>query len=124
MGYNPGMKVKTSVTLSDELVGSIDHYGRDYRSRSDFIEAAVRAFIKQIVRDEQNARDLQEVLLTFFMCFGDLFAPPRSVCQGFYLGDIPRVRDASVNAKTRPRPRILHDCAILAPAGWVNPRPS
>ena len=55
------MKVKTSVTLSDELVGSIDHYGRDYRSRSDFIEAAVRAFIKQIVRDEQSARDFEVI---------------------------------------------------------------
>jgi metal-responsive CopG/Arc/MetJ family transcriptional regulator len=51
------MKVKTSITLTDELIQVIDHYGKDYKNRSDFIETAVRVFIEQIVRSQQNARD-------------------------------------------------------------------
>ena len=53
------MKIKTSVTLSNELVEAIDVYGQPYKNRSDFIEAAIWAFIKQIVRDQQNARDIE-----------------------------------------------------------------
>lgn len=53
------MKVKTSVTLSAELVEAIDQYGQSYKNRSDFVEAAIWAFIKQIMRDQQNARDIE-----------------------------------------------------------------
>lgn len=53
------MKIKTSITLSDELIRVIDQYGQAYKNRSDFIEAAIRAFIKQIIRDQQNARDVE-----------------------------------------------------------------
>lgn len=54
------MKVKTSITLSEELLKAIDaRAGRDKKNRSDFIEGAVRAFIDQTIRDEQNARDLE-----------------------------------------------------------------
>jgi metal-responsive CopG/Arc/MetJ family transcriptional regulator len=53
------MKVKTSVTLSDELIDAIDQYGQPYKNRSDFIEVATWAFIKQIIRDQQNARDIE-----------------------------------------------------------------
>ncbi len=53
------MKIKTSVTLSNELVEAIDVYGQPYKNRSDFIEAAIWAFIKQIVRDQQNAHDIE-----------------------------------------------------------------
>ncbi|MFA4835586.1 MAG: ribbon-helix-helix domain-containing protein [Dehalococcoidia bacterium] len=53
------MKVKTSITLSDELIQSIDQHGQTYKNRSDFIEAAIRAFIKQIIRSQQNARDVE-----------------------------------------------------------------
>jgi len=53
------MKVKTSITLSDELIQSIDQYGQTYKNRSDFIEAAIRAFITQIIRSQQNARDVE-----------------------------------------------------------------
>ena len=52
------MKVKTSVTLSEELLKAIDRRSGEFKNRSDFIETAVRAFIAQMVRDEQNARDL------------------------------------------------------------------
>ncbi len=57
--YGYGMKIKTSVTLSNELVEAINEYGQPYKNRSDFIEAAIWAFIKQIVRDQQNARDIE-----------------------------------------------------------------
>lgn len=54
------MKLKTSVTLSDDLVDAIDNRAREQgQNRSDFIEAAVRAFIDQLERDEQHARDLE-----------------------------------------------------------------
>ena len=53
------MKVKTSITLSDELVKAIDEYSQSYKNRSDFIEAAIWAFIKQMIRDQQNARDIE-----------------------------------------------------------------
>lgn len=53
------MKIKTSITLSDELIKAIDQYGQTYKNRSDFIEAAVRAFVKQIIREQQNARDIE-----------------------------------------------------------------
>ncbi len=59
MEYVCGMKIKTSVTLSDKLIKAIDQYGQPYKNRSDFIEAATWAFIKQIIRDQQNARDIE-----------------------------------------------------------------
>lgn len=52
------MKIKTSITLSEDLMDAIDKRSDQFKNRSDFIEAAIRAYIKQMVRDEQNARDL------------------------------------------------------------------
>ncbi|MEN6333870.1 MAG: ribbon-helix-helix domain-containing protein [Phycisphaerales bacterium] len=54
------MKVKTSITLSEELLEAVDeHTKQQKKTRSDFIETAVWAFIQQQARDEQNARDLE-----------------------------------------------------------------
>jgi metal-responsive CopG/Arc/MetJ family transcriptional regulator len=54
------MKVKTSITLSTELLKIIDKRSKQFKkNRSDFIESAVWAFIEQLKRDEQNARDLE-----------------------------------------------------------------
>jgi len=54
------MKVKTSITLSEELLQAVDARTRQQkRTRSDFIETAVWTFIQQQIRDEQNARDLE-----------------------------------------------------------------
>jgi len=52
------MKVKTSITLSEDLLDAIDKRAGQFKNRSDFIEAALRAYIAQIVREEQNAKDL------------------------------------------------------------------
>jgi len=54
------MKVKTSITLSEELLKAVDKRARQSKkNRSDFIETAVWAFIGQVIRDELNARDLE-----------------------------------------------------------------
>ena len=58
VGYICGMKVKTSITLSEDLLEAIDQRSAQFKNRSDFIEAAIRAFIVQMIRDEQNAKDL------------------------------------------------------------------
>ncbi len=51
------MKVKTSITLSDDLLEAIAQVAPD-QNRSEFIENAVRARISAIRRQGLNARDL------------------------------------------------------------------
>jgi metal-responsive CopG/Arc/MetJ family transcriptional regulator len=55
------MRVKTSIILFEELVKALDQYSRSYKNRSEFIEAAIWSFIRQIIRDQQNARDIEIV---------------------------------------------------------------
>ena len=52
------MKVKTSVTLAEDLLKSIDEQSGPHKSRSEFIEKAVRTYISRAIRDRKNARDL------------------------------------------------------------------
>ena len=53
------MKVKTSITLSEDLLKAIDQCSGRYKNRSEFIEAASWALLKQIIHDAQNAKDLE-----------------------------------------------------------------
>jgi metal-responsive CopG/Arc/MetJ family transcriptional regulator len=53
------MKVKTSITLSENLLKAIDKYTGEYKNRSEFIEEAVRTFIVQLIQRQQDARDLE-----------------------------------------------------------------
>lgn len=53
------MKVKTSITLSQELLKVIDQRAGSFKNRSEFIETAIRSFIDQVLRSEKNARDLE-----------------------------------------------------------------
>ena len=53
------MKIKTSITLSNEVLEAIDLYVGEYKSRSEFIETAVQKFIAQLVRKESEQRDLE-----------------------------------------------------------------
>jgi len=54
------MKVKTSITLSQELLKIVDKRAKQCKkNRSDFIETAIWTFIEQVLRDEQNAKDLE-----------------------------------------------------------------
>ena len=57
--YIGSMKIKTSITLSEDLLKAIDEYAKEYNNRSEFIEEAVRVFIRQLIRREQDARDLE-----------------------------------------------------------------
>ena len=52
------MKAKTSVTLEGGLLRGIDEHASEYRSRSEFIEAAIEHFIKHLERQEAEQRDL------------------------------------------------------------------
>jgi len=54
--YISSMKVKTSITLSEDLVKILNRYAAD--NRSEFIEKALRSFIAQLARDEKTARDI------------------------------------------------------------------
>jgi metal-responsive CopG/Arc/MetJ family transcriptional regulator len=52
------MKIKTSITLSEELLHEIDARVQPrQRSRSEFIEEAVRAFLAQADRRALQARE-------------------------------------------------------------------
>ena len=53
------MKVKTSITLSEELLEQIDLLSAQYQNRSVFLETAAWAYIEQLRREEQAARDLE-----------------------------------------------------------------
>ncbi|RPJ52234.1 MAG: ribbon-helix-helix protein, CopG family, partial [Acidobacteria bacterium] len=53
------MKVKTSITLSREVLETIDRRSGSSRSRSEFVEEAVRNYVGQLVRREADARDLE-----------------------------------------------------------------
>jgi metal-responsive CopG/Arc/MetJ family transcriptional regulator len=55
------MRVRISITLSKELLRTVDECARQQKStRSNIIESALRVFLKwQTEHDERNARDLQ-----------------------------------------------------------------
>ncbi len=53
------MKVKTSITLSEDVVEAVDELAGEVGNRSEFIETALRSYIARRKRDEQNARDLE-----------------------------------------------------------------
>ncbi|MGB7291641.1 MAG: ribbon-helix-helix domain-containing protein [Thermodesulfobacteriota bacterium] len=58
MEYISGMKVKTSITLSEDIIEAIDQWSTRFKNRSEFIESALRAYMAKLIRDEQNAKDL------------------------------------------------------------------
>ncbi|MBK6317036.1 MAG: ribbon-helix-helix protein, CopG family [Blastocatellia bacterium] len=53
------MKIKTSVTVSEDLLEAVDARIGQAASRSEFIEGAVRSYLAGLVRREQDARDLE-----------------------------------------------------------------
>jgi len=52
------MEIKTSITLSNEVIEAIDLHIGEYRSRSEFLETAARDFLAQLARKEAEQRDL------------------------------------------------------------------
>jgi metal-responsive CopG/Arc/MetJ family transcriptional regulator len=53
------MKIKTSITLSEDLLRAIDEQSGTQKNRSEFIENALRNYIGQVIRSRQNAKDLE-----------------------------------------------------------------
>ena len=53
------MKIKTSITLSQDLINTLDNLPEEYRNRSHFLETAAWAYIAQLRRSEQAARDVE-----------------------------------------------------------------
>jgi metal-responsive CopG/Arc/MetJ family transcriptional regulator len=53
------MKVKTSVTLSQELLALIDQYVEGEKNRSSFIELAVKTYMELIKRNKRDQKDLE-----------------------------------------------------------------
>ena len=51
------MKEKTSITLSSDLLAEIDQTAGSRQSRSAFIEAVLRAYFKEKIREAINRRD-------------------------------------------------------------------
>ena len=55
------MKVKTSINVERDLLETVDKLSGKNKSRSEFIEAAIHAYIVQQTRAEANARDLEMI---------------------------------------------------------------
>jgi metal-responsive CopG/Arc/MetJ family transcriptional regulator len=53
------MKIKTSITLSEDLLETVDNMSVHYKNRSEFIEIALRKAIAQMIREEQDAQDMK-----------------------------------------------------------------
>jgi metal-responsive CopG/Arc/MetJ family transcriptional regulator len=53
------MKVETSIVIDKGLLEAVDKLsGRD-KNRSEFIEAAIEAYVAQVARRKQDAKDLE-----------------------------------------------------------------
>ena len=57
--YNSGMKEKTSITLSKEVLTGIDRIAGSTQSRSAFIEAVLTQYLRKRARAQVEARDLE-----------------------------------------------------------------
>jgi metal-responsive CopG/Arc/MetJ family transcriptional regulator len=55
--YSSSMKTKTSLTLSEDLVASLDRIAGPTVSRSAFIERILRSFVEQRAQERRNARE-------------------------------------------------------------------
>ncbi len=53
------MKTKTSITLSSDLLEEIDRNAGSKASRSAFIEAVMREYLREKVREAINRRDAE-----------------------------------------------------------------
>ncbi|MBC7908981.1 MAG: ribbon-helix-helix protein, CopG family [Pyrinomonadaceae bacterium] len=53
------MKVRTSVTLPQELLKTVDRLVGSNRHRSEFVEAALRTYVAILLRKQQNEHDLE-----------------------------------------------------------------
>jgi metal-responsive CopG/Arc/MetJ family transcriptional regulator len=59
MGHDIGMKVKTSITLSEHILKAIDRVRDKSQSRSFFIEQAVRYYLLDNAKRERDNKDFE-----------------------------------------------------------------
>ncbi len=55
------MKVKTSISLSEEIVALIDEHSEGEKNRSAFIERAIRTYLEVIGRKRRDQEDLASI---------------------------------------------------------------
>jgi metal-responsive CopG/Arc/MetJ family transcriptional regulator len=55
------MRVKTSILVEKELLEAVDKLSGKNKNRSEFIEAAIQAYIVQQTRGNENAKDLEMI---------------------------------------------------------------
>ena len=55
------MKRNISITLSRDVLAGIDHLAGSRQSRSAFIEAVLRKFLRSLAPAELEARDLERI---------------------------------------------------------------
>jgi metal-responsive CopG/Arc/MetJ family transcriptional regulator len=55
------MKIKTSVTLSGKVLRAIDRHRPQFKSRSEFLEAAARWLLSRLARAKADRGDLEIV---------------------------------------------------------------
>lgn len=55
------MKEKTSITLSKDVLASVDRLAGSRHSRSAFIERVLRMYLRQRARNAAHARDLARI---------------------------------------------------------------
>jgi len=53
------MKVRTSITVDKHLLETVDRLSGRRETRSEFIEAALQAYVAQLLRNQRNAKDLE-----------------------------------------------------------------
>ncbi len=53
------MKIKTSITISEELLSAIDELADEDQNRSSFLEHAGWDYVERLRRAQQNARDIE-----------------------------------------------------------------
>jgi len=53
------MKIKTSITLSEEVLREIDQISGESRNRSAFIENAIQDYLKKRAKKIRDDRDLE-----------------------------------------------------------------
>lgn len=52
------MKVKTSITLSEDLLNQMDTLTFNYKNRSTLVEEAIRFFLEKIGKEQREKQDL------------------------------------------------------------------
>ncbi len=53
------MKIKTSITLPEDLLQALDEVSEEYKNRSDVIEQALRSFFKNREHQLREAADFK-----------------------------------------------------------------